>query len=326
MGPFRQAEIRDEKAPDLCYKTPMKNEEKVGAPEVSIIIVAYNTADLIGSCLDSLGSDDAPSREIFVVDNASTDGSAETVRKGYPRVHLHVNSGNRGFAAANNQVLPLCRGRFLYCLNPDTVLTGTGVLAECVRFMDTHPQVGLAGTRLLHPDGSPQESVSLRYPGQKFTSSEMEGLPGKIACVMGSSMFARIDLIRRIGGFDERFFLYGEDQDLCLRIRRAGYKIGCIESASVIHHGGQSERQSDAADVWKRKTRAEYLFYRKHYLPETVSRIRRADLLKARFRLVTLALILPFFRGRRRVEANGKRIKYRSICETLRSSDPKAKA
>ena len=73
----------------------MKNEGNVGAPEVSIVIVAYNTADLIGLCLDSLGSDDTPSREIFVVDNASTDGSAETVRNGYPWVHLHANSGNR---------------------------------------------------------------------------------------------------------------------------------------------------------------------------------------------------------------------------------------
>ena len=304
----------------------MMNEGKVDIPEVSIVIVTYNTADLIGPCLDSLGLDETPPREIFVVDNASTDGSAETVRKGYPRVHLHANSGNRGFAAANNQVLPFCRWRFLYCLNPDAVLTGAGVLAECVRFMDTHPQVGLAGTRLLHPDGSLQESVSLRYPGQKFAAAEMDGLPGAIACVMGSSMFARTDLIRRIGGFDEGFFLYGEDQDLCLRVRRAGYEIGWIESASVIHHGGQSERQSDAADVWKRKTRAEYLFYRKHYLPETVARIRKADLLKARFRLVTLALTLPFLRGRRRMEANGKRIKYRAICETLRPSNPKARA
>lgn len=293
--------------------------------EVSIIIVNYNTADLIRVCLESLGPDTAPSREVFVVDNASTDGSAEMVRNRYPRVYLIVNPQNRGFAAANNQVLPLCRGRYLYYLNPDARLAGAGVLAECVRFMNAHPQVGLAGTKLLNPDGSLQESISLRYPGQKFAKSEMAGLKGALACVMGASMLARTDLIRRLGGFDEDFLLYGEDQDLCLRIRRAGYEIGYIESAAVIHHGGQSERQSIPADIWKKKTCAEYLFYRKHYLPETVSQIRKADLLKARFRLVALALTLPFFGGRRRAEGKGKRTKYRAICETLQASNREEK-
>ena len=283
--------------------------------DVSIIVVTYNSADMIGMCLDSLGLDTDPSREVFVVDNASTDGGAEMVRNRYPWIHLTVNKENRGFAAANNQVLPLCRGRYLYYLNPDAKLTGPGVLEECIRFMDANPQFGLAGTRLINPDGTPQKSISQRYPGQKFTRSEMVGLKGNIACVMGSSMFARTDLIRRIGGFDEEFILYGEDQDLCLRVRRAGYEIGYIDDAVVLHYGGRSERQSLPAEVWKKKTRAEYLFYRKHYLPETISRIRRADVRKARFRLLTLKLTMPFTRDRARAE--GKRNKYRAIYETL---------
>ena len=250
-----------------------------------IIIVTYNTADMIGMCLDSLGLDTDPFREVFVVDNASTDEGVEMVRNRYPWAQLTVNKENSGFAAANNQVLPLCRGRYLYYLNPDAKLTGPGVVEECVRFMDANPQVGLAGTRLINPDGSLQESVSWRYPGQKFAISEMEGLKGEIACVMGASMIARTDLIRRIGGFDEEFTLYGEDQDLCLRVRREGYEIGYIDDAVVLHYGGRSERQSLPAEVWKKKSTAEYLFYRKHYLPETIARIRRADLYKARFRL-----------------------------------------
>jgi N-acetylglucosaminyl-diphospho-decaprenol L-rhamnosyltransferase len=286
--------------------------------DVSIIVVTYNTADLIGMCLDSLGLDTEPSREVFVVDNASTDGGAEMVRSRYPWVHLTVNNENRGFAAANNQVLPLCRGRYLYYLNPDAKFTGSGLLEKCIRFMEDRPEVGLAGTRLINPDGTPQESVSLRYPGQKFTGSEMAGLKGNIACVLGASMVARTDLLRRIGGFDEEFALYGEDQDLCLRIRREGYEIGFIDDAVVLHYGGQSERQSVPAEVWKKKTRAEYLFYRKHYLPETIARIRRADLRKARFRLLTLKLTMLFAGDRARAE--GKRIKYRVIHETLKSA------
>jgi len=289
---------------------------KMDLLDVSIIVVTYNSADMIGMCLDSLGPETGLSREVFVVDNASTDGGAEMVRNRYPWVHLTVNKENRGFAAANNQVLPLCRGRYLYYLNPDAKLTGPGLLEKCIRFMDARPGVGLAGTRLINPNGTPQESVSWRYPGQQLTMSEMEGLKGEIACVLGASMIARTDLIRRIGGFDEEFILYGEDQDLCLRVRRAGYEIGFVDDAVVLHYGGRSERQSLPAEVWKKKTRAEYLFYRKHYLPETVARVRRADLRKARFRLLTLKFTLPFTRDR--AQAEGKRTKYRTIYETLK--------
>jgi len=284
-------------------------------PDVSIIIVNYNTADHIGACLGSLGSDGAFSREVFVIDNASKDESVRRIREGYPWVHLIANVQNRGFAAANNQALPLCRGSYLYYLNPDARLTDPALIGECVRFMNRHPSVGLAGTRLINPDGSLQESVSLRYPGQKFAESEIGRLPGAIACVLGASMFSRAGLIRQIGGFDERFLLYGEDQDLCLRIRKAGYEIGYIEQAAVVHYGGQSERQSIPAEVWKKKTRAEYLFYRKHYSRETTARIRRADWLKTRFRLVTLALGRIFF-GDKPVTRE-KRAKYRAIYETL---------
>ena len=291
---------------------------KMDLRDVSIIVVTYNTADMIGMCLDSLGLDTDPSREVFVVDNASIDGGAEMVRNRYPWVHLTVNKENRGFAAANNQVLPLCRGRYLYYINPDAKLSGPGLLEKCIRFMEARPGVGLAGTRLINPDGTPQESISWRYPGQKFTRSEMVGLKGNIACVLGASMIARTDLIRRIGGFDEEFSLYGEDQDLCLRIRQSGYEIGYINEAVVIHYGGQSERQSVPAEVWKKKTRAEYLFYRKHYLPGTIVRIQRVDVIKARFRLVTLALTMPFLRYR--VRAERKLIKYRAIYETLKSA------
>ncbi len=284
--------------------------------DVSIIIVNYNTADLIGACLESLGPDAAASREVFVVDNASTDGSAERIREQYPWVHLSVNTQNRGFAAANNQVLPLCRGRYLYCLNPDAQLSRYGDLEACIRFMDSHPRVGLAGTKLFNSDGTLQESISNRYPSQKFAESDLDGLTGTIACVMGSSMFARTDLIRQIGGFDEDFLLYGEDQDLCLRVRKAGYEIGYIENAAVIHYGGQSERHSVPAEVWKKKTRAEYLFYQKHYSRKTITKIRRADLLKARFRLITFVLD-RFFLGDI-LQTEGKRIKYRAICETIK--------
>jgi GT2 family glycosyltransferase len=128
-------------------------------------------------------------------------------------------------------------------------------------------------------------------------------------------MIARADLIRAIGGFDEDYFLYGEDQELCLRIRQQGYEIGYIGEAVVRHIGGHSERASASADRWRRKTLAEYIFYRKHYKPETIIRISREDRIKARWRTLTIPLTLPFLRDGD--AARDKLVKYRMILETL---------
>ena len=286
-----------------------------GETELSVVIVTYNTADLIGPCLASVTEGQDVPLEIFVVDNASSDGGADLVRAEFPRVRLVRNSGNRGFGAANNQVLGECRGRYILLLNPDTVVP-PGALREMVAYMDAHPRVGLAGPRLLQPDGSRQDSVSFRYPGEKHASSETEGLAGTIACVMGSCQIVRPDLMREVGGFDEDFFLYGEDQDLCLRIRKRGYAIGCVESAEVMHYGGKSERGFPPADVWRKKMAAEYLFYRKHYLPDTIRRIARAHRLRAAWRLSVLGCTVPFTRDREAVSA--KQGKYRALRDAAR--------
>jgi len=284
------------------------------SPEVSIVIVTYHSADVIGSCLDSIESAGSVSREVFVVDNASGDGTAELVRTKYPSVQLIANDSNRGFSAANNQAIPLCRGRYLFFLNPDAELAG-GCLETAVRYMDENPRIGLAGTKVVNPDGSMQETISLRYPGQKHAADELKGLKGSIACVLGASMVARADLIRAIGGFDEDYFLYGEDQELCLRIRQQGFEIGYIGEAVVRHIGGHSERASASADRWRRKTLAEYLFYGKHYRPETIRRIAREDRVKARWRTLTIPLTLPFLRDGD--AARDKLVKYRTILATL---------
>jgi hypothetical protein len=283
-------------------------------PEVSLVIVTYRSADVIGACLDSVGAAGGVSREVFVVDNASADGTAEIVRTQHPSVRLIANAENRGFAAANNQAIPLCRGRYLFFLNPDAGLDGP-CLETALRFMDGHPEVGLAGTKVVYPDGAPQETISLRYPGEKHAAGELAGLAGSIACVLGASMIARAELVREIGGFDEDYFLYGEDQELCLQIRRRGYEIGYIAEATVRHIGGHSETGAAAADRWGRKARAEYLFCRKHYRPETVRRIAREDRLKARWRVLTIPLTLPFLRDGG--AAREKLVKYRAILETL---------
>lgn len=263
--------------------------------ELSIVIVSYNTAALTLACLESLQTATGD-KELFVVDNASSDNSVELITARFPAVKLIANKNNKGFGAANNQGLLICNGRYVIFLNPDTSVK-PDTLKKAVAFMDGHRQIGLAGAKILNPDGTLQDSVSYKYPGEKFTSSETAGLKGNIACVLGAFMIARKDLIVEMGGFDEDFFLYGEDQDLCWRIRERGYSIGYIEDAEVFHLGGQSEINTAAPAIFEKKLQAEYLFYSKHYRPETIARIKRTHARKARYRLLTLTLttFFPFF-------------------------------
>jgi len=264
--------------------------------DISIIIVSYNTIDLIGPCLESVLRAGC-TKEVFVVDNKSADRSAAFIRECFPNVHLLENMENRGFGAANNRALKDCRGRYLLFLNPDTtVLPDT--FTKAIAYMDRNPKVGLAGLNMVNPDGSHQPSVSYRYPGEKYTRKELADLKGPIACVLGAAMISRPDIIKRLGGFDEDFFLYGEDQDLCLRIRRLDHEIGYIEDAEVLHWGGQSEINTTPIAVFEKKLKAEYLFYKKHYTFKTIARIKKAQRMKARYRLFTLNLISPFVRNK----------------------------
>ncbi len=263
--------------------------------ELSIVIVSYNTAALTLNCLESLTAADGD-KEIWVVDNASTDDTVSRIRSRFPETHVIVNETNRGFAAANNQALPHCAGRYVVFLNPETVVK-KDALQKAVEFMDANRQIGLAGSKILNPDGTLQESVSYRYPGEKYASVETAVLRGDIACVLGACMIVSKELIKELGGFDEDFFLYGEDQDLAWRIREKGFSIGYIEESEVFHWGGQSEAETPPAAVFAKKIRAEYLFYAKHYRPQTIARIKRSQKRKAIYRLITLKLSAPFVRN-----------------------------
>ena len=280
--------------------------------ELSIIIVAYNTADQIERCLDSLAAAACCPQEVIVVDNASTDDGAALIAKNHPSVRLLVNERNRGFAAANNQALAVCRGNFILFLNPDTEVK-PGALGIIIDYMNNNPQIGLAGPKIVNPDGTLQESVSYRYPGQRHMGTALQDLKGTIACVLGAAMIARRECLAAVDGFDEDFFLYGEDQDLCLRIRRAGQEIGYIDAAVITHLGGQSERATPTTELWRKKHRAEYLFYRKHYPPATIARIRGRERLKARFRIALLN-VTQHFPGQRQSSA-AKLAKYQALLE-----------
>lgn len=283
--------------------------------DVSIIIVNYNTADFLPRCLESISAQTNVNHEVIVVDNASQDSSHDIVKSTFPWVTLITNRENLGFARANNQALKRCTGKYVYLLNPDTEVR-QGTLQNMIEFMDAHLETGLAGTQLLNPDGTPHSSFERRYPGQRYARKGLDGLRGDIAWVMGSSMIARRHIINSLGGFDERYFLYGEDMDICLSMRKAGWLIGYIRDAVVVHWGGQSERGSTSREVWNKKFKAETIFFHKHYSKRACLAIKWANLCKAYYRLLTLELALPFTTDR--TNAQAKLEKYQIITKVFR--------
>jgi hypothetical protein len=266
---------------------------------VSIIIVSYNTSDLLYACLKSLedeliNSGLTDQAEIFVVDNNSMDGSADMVKTEFPRVCLIQNSENLGFGKANNRAIARAKGNYLFFLNPDAEVCRDSI-GIMIDFMAENSHIGLAGPALVFPDGTPQPSVEKTYPGARHAEADLKNLPGDIAWVMGAGMIAHAGLIKEIGGFDERFFLYGEDIDLCLCVRKSGFEVGHIPDAVVIHHEGQSEKNSLPLHVFEKKMSAAILFFKKHYSEKSRKRIRNIQSLQAIWRIVSLRFELMFF-------------------------------
>ncbi len=277
-------------------------------PTISVIIVNYNTADHLARCLPSVLAQQGPSFEILVVDNASQDNSVEMIRSQFPSVTLISSPQNLGFAKANNLALEQARGQYIYFLNPDTEVR-KNTFSTMLSFMDSTPKVGMAGTAIFYPNNTPQSSVEYHYPGQRYTHNELNNLPGQIAWLLGASLIVRSKIIKKIGGFSEDYFLYGEDIDLGLSVRKAGWELAVIENAEIVHWEGQSERQTLPIEVWKKKFKAEMLFYQKHYSQQTIRAIKRANIRQARWRIVTLTLTMPFMGDK--TEARAKLARYK---------------
>lgn len=229
--------------------------------DLSIIIVNYNTRELLKACLRSVFAEtDGLDFEVFVVDNSSSDGSAKMVKNLFPRVHLIQNSRNLGFAEANNQAILKSQGRYVLLLNPDTVILSKA-LAKLVWFMDIHPDAGAAGCMLLNPGGSIQYSMR-NFPTFLNQLSECFFLHrlfprvaffGEMVCdleryeqtrivdwVSGAALIVRKEAISQIGLLDESFFLYSEEKDWCYRAWQVGWKIYYYPEAQFIHHHGES--------------------------------------------------------------------------------------
>ena len=229
--------------------------------KLSIIVLCWNDLKVLPDCLASIyATTRATEFEVIVSDNGSTDGSIDFVRGSYPQARLIENGRNLRFAKANNVGIRASRGEYILILNPDTIIR-EGALDEMVRFADAHPEAGAFGCRVLNADGSYQESARpfrsirgewitalglrpLGFVSSAFAADTYVGWKGEtgraVDWVSGCFILARRDLLERIGGFDEQFFYYFEDMDLCRQIRQTGCSILFHPKATIVHLGGQS--------------------------------------------------------------------------------------
>jgi N-acetylglucosaminyl-diphospho-decaprenol L-rhamnosyltransferase len=261
--------------------------------DLSVVIVNWNVRDLLQRCVESvLSSQRSITTEIIVVDNASVDGSVEMLRAEFPQTVLIANPENRGFPAANNQGIAAAQGRYVLLLNPDTEVLADA-LDALVQYMDAHPDVGLVGPQLLHPDGQVQSSRR-RYPTLAtlfFESTWLESLaprallrryyvldqPDKavldVDWITGAAMLARREVIQQVGGMDERFFMYSEELDWCRRIKAAGWRVVYHPEARVIHYEGKSSEQAvPARHVNFQRSKIRYA--RKYHGPRLAAALR----------------------------------------------------
>lgn len=253
--------------------------------DLSVIIVNYNVKEFLQNLLHSIEKASANlSKEIIVVDNASDDGSVEVIREKFPYVNLIENKINAGFGKANNQGLAIAKGKYILFINPDCIVS-EDTLDKMISFFGGHSDCALAGCKILNSDGTLQLACRRSFPGPWTSFTKVTGLSNlfpksrifarynltyldenktyEVDAVSGSFMMMRKTVYDNVGGFDEQFFMYGEDLDLCYRIQKAGHKVFYVHSTQVIHYKGESTKRSNL-DETKLFYDAMHLFVKKH--------------------------------------------------------------
>jgi GT2 family glycosyltransferase len=257
---------------------------------ISIIILSYNTKDLLKQTLDSLCHKNFSDREYFVVDNASTDGSPQMVKKDYPWVTLIANHDNKGFAAANNQAIKIAKGKYLVLLNSDTEVIDDA-LGDIARYLDNHPDVGAITPKIMLTNGQLDPACHRGMPTpwrsfcyfagleKLFPTSRLFGgyhqayldlnTTHVIETSAATGFMVRKQMVDEIGMLDEAFFLYGEDLDWCMRMNQANWKIVYFADATIIHYKSQSGKKNKKSKTKSAATHhfynTMYQFYEKHY-------------------------------------------------------------
>lgn len=261
-------------------------------PEVSILIVNYHTVPELKRCLQSLAAQQSVSLEVIIVDN-SVDKSEQNELQNLSDRHVKClfSDKNLGFGRANNLAASYATAELLLILNPDTYLQSETLLR---RYIDRFHAGGEAMLAPLLVESEKSKLVYPRYsyPAQKMCKkTDFSILAGNVAWVLGACMMMRRDDYLRIGGFDSDYFMYGEDADICWRIRAELGAIGFDETLAVHHVGGASEKLAISLAKWMRKRQGQYLFFRKHYHVTDVQRIALRQRVRASLKLAINAIL-----------------------------------
>ena len=250
--------------------------------DISFIIVNWNTRDILMDCLNSIYKTVKDiDFEIYVVDNNSTDGSQEAVKKEFPDVMLIENEINTGFAYANNQALRIMQGRFAVLLNSDAVLKEQAI-KKLLTFMIATSSAGIAGVQLLNEDSSLQNSIDnfpsteteifnksilrLFFPDKYPSKNRIYEKPIEVDSVIGACMMIRKEAIDEVGVFDEDYFIFLEETDWCFRMYKKGWKVFHVPDAEVFHLSGHSKKKTP----WRSQIEyyiSLYKFFRKNRTP-----------------------------------------------------------
>lgn len=282
---------------------------------LSVIIVSWNTKEMTLQAVGSVLAETGIPLEVIVVDNASSDGSAEALRATYPHITVIDAGRNGGFSFANNIGLRQATGDALMFLNSD-VIVAPGVLARMVSFLAERPDIGLTGPRLVWPDGRFQaasfrnlpdiksslfyllglEWLNIRLGGKPYKDAGDPAVSRKAEALSGAAIMFRRSVYEKIGGLDERFFMYGEDLDFCKRAGDAGFGIWYLAEATIIHFGGESSKRRKFSALVDFH-RASWLYYKKHFAPRngTLANVAVFVALKA---VCVLSFIRNIFRFR----------------------------
>jgi GT2 family glycosyltransferase len=281
------------------FRSRIASTMKINWSDISIIVVNYNTINLLRDCLVSLMESEGSLCEVIVVDNASADGSAEMVEKEFPSVVLLRSQQNGGFSKANNQGIRRAQGKCLLLLNSDTVVRA-GAIAAMAEFIGSHAGVGAVTCKLLNADGTIQASISTR-PGPVLLFFRLLGVsrlvsgdrarrwlfrtgrfflgktirsylapyavrttPVEVENISGACLMLRREAVEQIGFLDEGFFMYFEDMDYCLRLQNAGWKMYYLPQGEIIHLVGRSSG-GRMRSYSVHSYRALFYFYRKHF-------------------------------------------------------------
>jgi GT2 family glycosyltransferase len=257
----------------------------VKEPDLSICIVTYHAKDLLSDCLRSLRENTALDFEVIVVDNGSKDGVGKMLQQECPEVKFLENNTNLGYTFPMNQALRQAKGRCLLQLNPDTLILPLS-LDKLVEFLDTHPEAGICGPKVLNRDHSLQKpcrrgepkpwavltyflGLSALFPkselfGQYLMNYMDENQTHLVAGVSGSCMLIRRAVIDQIGYLDERFFAYQEDADFCLRARQAGWQVYYVSTTQIVHYGGFGGSRVEPYRSIYEWHKSYFLYYRKN--------------------------------------------------------------